>query len=173
MPMADILTAVQLIIKYSRNKRGKSGATAKVSNCKILKQPSTQHVQSAIFEHPPNPPQKKENFTWVRTFLTPCQRYFLTFYWTQFPRPPFKTCSTVAFHICNDKAKTTSSNIQWKIKFSTLFLSLCVFFLQCRHARQAGNVQYSDSTTGMDGWMDEDDDVDSIYMCVYLYIRGF
>lgn len=171
MPMADILTAVQLIIKYSRNKRGKSGATAKVSNCKILKQPSTQHVQSAIFEHPPpTPPQKKENFTWVRTFLTPCQRYFLTFYWTQFPRPPFKTCSTVAFHMCNDKAKTTSSNIQWKIKFSTLFLSLCVFFFY--NADMPGRlVTYSIQTRPqewMGGWMKMT--MLTVYICVCIYI---
>lgn len=78
--MADILTAVQLIIKYSRNKRGKSGATAKVSNCKILKQPSTQHVQSAIFEHPPpTPPQKKKTSLGSEHFSLLAKDTFLRF----------------------------------------------------------------------------------------------
>lgn len=169
--MADILTAVQLIIKYSRNKRGKSGATAKVSSCKILNSPPL-NTYKAQYLNTPSPKKRKtslgsEHFSLLAkdTFLRFIGHSFLGHRSKHVPQWHF-TCAMI-----KQRRQAQASNE--RSNFQLCFFHFVCFFLQCRHARQAGNIQYSDSTTGMDGWMDEDDDVDSIYMCVYLYIRGF
>lgn len=168
--MADILTAVQLIIKYSRNKRGKSGATAKVSNCKILKQPSTQHVQSAIFEHPPpTPPQKKKTSLGSEHFSLLAKDTFLRFIGHSFLGHRLKHVPQWHFTYAMIKQRRQAQTSNERSNFQLCFFHFVCFFY---NADMPGRlVTYSIQTRPqewMGGWMKMT--MLTVYICVCIYI---